>query len=164
MVSRNIVKYAERSVVYNVFNFPITNFIGFNQNDQLYVPEYQRELVWDQEDKDYLIESIMMNMPIGNIFLNDRDSNHQYEVVDGQQRLDAIIGFYKNDYKWHGYYFKDLPHTMQVRFEMFSLATYITKYENRSEIIELYYRINWAGENHSLEELIQFDELRREGR
>ena len=77
--------------------------------------------------------------------------------------MDAIIGFFNNDYKWQGVYFKDLPKTMQVRFEMFSLATYITKYDDRSKIIELYYRINWAGELHSLEELIQFDELLKGG-
>ena len=148
--------YFDRKVVYNVFNYPITNYLNFMQNNQIRIPDYQRDLVWDLEKKELLIESMMMNMPIGNIFMNDVGYG-QYELVDGQQRLDAIWTFFNNEYAWHGLYFKDLPKEMQFRFEMFSVATYITRYRERSQLIELYYRINWGGITHSIDELEELD-------
>lgn len=154
-------KYGNRRIVYNLFNFPVTNFLNYFENDHIFTPEYQRGLVWEHEQKELLVESIMTNIPIGNIFINDRGYNH-YEIVDGQQRLDAIWNFYNNNFTWEGLLFKELPMEMQSRFEMFVLATYITKYKERKQIIELYYRINWAGVEHSVEELIKIDkELRK---
>ena len=61
-------------------------------------PEYQRRQVWDQKKKSKLIESLLMNVPIPPIFLYERDYN-RYEVMDGQQRLNAIIEFYDNRFK-----------------------------------------------------------------
>ena len=152
-------KYGNRRIVYNLFNFPVTNFINLFENKKVTIPEYQRGLVWNQEQKEMLIESIMMNMPIGNIFLNEQGYGF-YEIVDGQQRLDTIWSFYKNGITWEGLLFKELPMSFQTRFEMGIVATYITKYDERKQIIELYYRINWGGLEHSVEELLKIDQER----
>jgi hypothetical protein len=59
-------------------------------------PEYQRRLVWDVEKKSLFIESLLMNIPVPPIFLYETDLN-RYEVMDGQQRLNAILEFYDNN-------------------------------------------------------------------
>jgi hypothetical protein len=59
-------------------------------------PEYQRRLVWDTEKKSRFIESLLMNIPVPPIFLYETDLN-RYEVMDGQQRLNAILEFYENN-------------------------------------------------------------------
>lgn len=59
-------------------------------------PEYQRRLVWDTGKKSRFIESLLMNIPVPPVFLYETDLN-RYEVMDGQQRLNAIIEFYEND-------------------------------------------------------------------
>ncbi|WP_186056166.1 DUF262 domain-containing protein [Burkholderia gladioli] len=64
-------------------------------------PEYQRRLVWDRTKKSRLIESLLMNVPVPPIFLFEHDLN-RYEVMDGQQRLNAIMEFYTNRFKLHG--------------------------------------------------------------
>ena len=152
----------DKRVEYNLYNFPITNFLKYFENNQLYVPDYQRGLVWDDKQKELLVESIIINMPIGNIFLND-DRYCNYEIVDGQQRLMAIWDFYNNKFTWGGLFFKELPYEIRIRFEMGVVATYITTYKERKDIIELYYRINWAGTEHTLDELIAIDKKRKEG-
>jgi hypothetical protein len=64
-------------------------------------PEYQRRRVWDIKRKSQFIESLLMNVPIPPIFLLEWEYG-RYEVMDGQQRLDAVISFYSNEYKLTG--------------------------------------------------------------
>src|ERR1039458_3119627 len=64
-------------------------------------PEYQRRLVWPQEKKSLFIESLLMNIPIPPVFLYESDLN-RYEVMDGQQRLNAILEFYENNLELKG--------------------------------------------------------------
>lgn len=64
-------------------------------------PEYQRRLVWDRQKKSRFIESLLMNIPIPPIFLYEHELS-RYEVMDGQQRINAILEFYDNDLKLSG--------------------------------------------------------------
>ena len=64
-------------------------------------PEYQRRLVWDRKKKSLFIESLLMNVPIPPVFLYEVDLN-RYEVMDGQQRLNAVLEFYENNLKLTG--------------------------------------------------------------
>ena len=60
-------------------------------------PEYQRRLVWSKEKKSLFIESLLMNIPVPPVFLYENDLN-RYEVMDGQQRLNAILEFYEDSF------------------------------------------------------------------
>lgn len=64
-------------------------------------PEYQRRLVWDDRKKSRFIESFIMNVPIPPVFLFEQDLN-RYEVMDGQQRLNAVLEFYENRFSLKG--------------------------------------------------------------
>ena len=64
-------------------------------------PEYQRRQVWDNKKKSRLIESLLMNVPIPPIYLFENDYN-RYEVMDGQQRINSVVDFYKNTLKLTG--------------------------------------------------------------
>ena len=64
-------------------------------------PEYQRRLVWSQKKKSLFIESLLMNIPVPPVFLYESDLS-RYEVMDGQQRLNAIVEFYDNELKLSG--------------------------------------------------------------
>lgn len=74
-------------------------------------PSYQRELVWELEDKQQLIESIFNNVDIGKFVFHKTEKHHPYgyyEVVDGKQRLNALCEFLENKFTYNGYYYKDL--------------------------------------------------------
>ena len=84
-------------------------------------PEYQRRTVWDDQKRSLFIESLLLNVPIPPVFLYEWELS-RYEVMDGQQRLNAIVDFYDNGFplrgleRWHeinGSRFRDLPETLQ---------------------------------------------------
>ena len=64
-------------------------------------PDYQRRITWNGKKRSKLIESLIMNIPIPPIYLYEKDYN-QYEIMDGLQRVSAIIDFYKDDYALTG--------------------------------------------------------------
>ncbi|MCM1372602.1 MAG: DUF262 domain-containing protein [Bacteroides sp.] len=55
-------------------------------------PDFQREEVWSPENKSRLIESLLLNIPI-TMFYVSADTDGNYTVVDGLQRLSAIRDF-----------------------------------------------------------------------
>ena len=80
-------------------------------------PEYQRRLRWDNKKKSRLIESFIMNVPVPPVFLYENQVG-RFEVMDGQQRLNAVVDFIKNRFElsglmsWpslNGRRFSDLP-------------------------------------------------------
>lgn len=75
----------------------IQDFVGLFERDQLNLePGFQRDSVWQPNDRRKLIESIFQNYPIPSIFLykqiND-DGRLIYDVIDGKQRLETILMF-----------------------------------------------------------------------
>lgn len=63
-------------------------------------PSFQRERVWNNEDRYALIESITVEYPIGLVMWNTQDyvdadgvKADKFDVVDGQQRLRTIIEY-----------------------------------------------------------------------
>lgn len=85
----------------NDFFLPqILDFVRNNKWLNLH-PEYQRRLVWDVKKKSLFIESLLLNIPIPPIFLYESELN-RYEVMDGQQRLNAVVDFYENGFALHG--------------------------------------------------------------
>lgn len=68
-------------------------YVWYKEN-KLYVNRrYQRKLVWSQEEKQKLIESILKRYPIPAILIAERDQAGTYEIIDGLQRLHAIVSF-----------------------------------------------------------------------
>ena len=59
-------------------------------------PEYQRRLRWTNRQKSNLIESFLLNIPIPPIFFYENDAA-KYEVMDGQQRMNAIFEFFAEE-------------------------------------------------------------------
>lgn len=60
-------------------------------------PEYQRRLRWTNQQKSKLIESLLLNIPVPPVFLYENDAA-RYEVMDGQQRLNAVKSFLRDEF------------------------------------------------------------------
>jgi hypothetical protein len=58
-------------------------------------PFYQRRNRWDKKKQSQLIESFLINIPVPSIILYEKKYN-VYEVMDGQQRINALKEFYEN--------------------------------------------------------------------
>lgn len=64
-------------------------------------PPYQRRSVWNQDFKDYFVETVLMNYPAPAIFLFEDispDGRSSYNVVDGKQRLTTLLEFIRGDF------------------------------------------------------------------
>lgn len=90
-------------VVYQTNNFllpQITDLISSRKVINIR-PEYQRRLRWSDKQKSRLIESLLLNIPIPPVFFFESEAA-EYEVMDGQQRLNAIKEFMKNEFSLKG--------------------------------------------------------------
>lgn len=56
-------------------------------------PSYQRGDVWTTNDRQALIESILRGIPLPSIILREVGASDPQEVVDGKQRLTALLRF-----------------------------------------------------------------------
>jgi hypothetical protein len=75
-------------------------FQRFKEDTIILSPDFQRNPVWQKPQKDYLIETILLDLPIPEIYIVNRitsDGNSTWIVVDGQQRLRTILEFINND-------------------------------------------------------------------
>ena len=95
-------KHAFR-VVYQTNNFFLPQLKDLvEKGDILNIrPEYQRRLRWVGPQKSRLIESLLLNIPVPPIFLYET-SEARYEVMDGQQRLNAIKEYIAGDFPLGG--------------------------------------------------------------
>ena len=64
-------------------------------------PEYQRRSRWSTQQKSRLIESLLLNIPVPPVFFYESTAA-RYEVMDGQQRLNAVREFIAGDFALSG--------------------------------------------------------------
>ena len=79
-------------VDYDTHEFTIEVLLSKFENDEIFVPDYQREFVWGQTRQSKFIESLLIGIPIPYLFLSDTTDGN-LEIVDGWQRLSTIRAF-----------------------------------------------------------------------
>lgn len=89
-----------------------------NENGELDVkPPFQRNPVWVTRQKGYLIDTILNGFPIPEIYMQetiDGSGNSKYIIVDGQQRIRAILEFIEGKYSMDE---KDSPNFSDMSFD-----------------------------------------------
>lgn len=91
-------KYArgEVRIVTEQARYPLSTIAKlFLSADYQMNPEFQRRHRWSPLQQSRLIESFIMNVPVPPIFLYEDKFSH-YEVMDGLQRVTAIIKLYSD--------------------------------------------------------------------
>ena len=62
---------------------------------------YKRSIPWTLIQKSRLIESFLLNIPVVPIILSELNAKI-YEIVDGEQRILAIVDFFTNNFQLEG--------------------------------------------------------------
>ena len=62
--------------------------------DEIVIPPFQRSYVWNIRQASRFIESLLLGLPVPEIFLSRDFDSDKYVVIDGQQRLKTIQFFY----------------------------------------------------------------------
>lgn len=139
---------------------------------------YQRKLVWTVEEKERLIDSVLHKYPLPQFLIAaaDASSDFRFEVIDGMQRLNAIVAFIENEFSLGGRYFdlETLASTKKLRDEgkliqkipildrsqsvdiaNYEIAQSVYQTADKSNIEEVFRRINSSGQKLSLQDLRQ---------
>lgn len=64
-------------------------------------PPWQRKDVWSLKRKRELVRSLILGIPLPSIILHRKDGRHS--IIDGKQRLTAIMQFMQNEWKLPNY-------------------------------------------------------------
>lgn len=119
-------------------------------------PDYQRGHVWSEEQQIAFVEYGLMGGENSMVITTNcpgwmADFRGPYELVDGLQRVTAVLRFMRNEIKAFGHYlreYEDRPRMTQgcFRWRVCDLPT-------RAEVLKLYLLINSGGVVHSPEEI-----------
>jgi hypothetical protein len=85
---------SEYDVISSPNDFNVKTIFDLITSGVIEIPGFQRNYVWDIRRASKLIESIIVGLPIPQIFLYEKDRN-RFLVIDGQQRLMTIYYFMK---------------------------------------------------------------------
>ena len=111
-------------------------------------PDYQRGYVWTLEDKQRLIKSIFDRMDIGKfVTLEYPYPENRLEIVDGKQRLRAIMDFYEGRFAYEGKTWFQLSWMDKQSFTdiMVQVAQLDASMVKKSDILWLFLAINKGG-------------------
>ncbi|MBZ9815787.1 DUF262 domain-containing protein [Mesorhizobium sp. CA7] len=159
---QDAVETARNEVRYLVTDFPVDTLIRKYKDDNpdegdIYVPTYQRSLQWNNDQKSYFIESLLLRIPIPPIFFYEVGG--RLEVVDGSQRIRTLVDF-KNDVfrlvnlekldSLNGLKFSKLPSVTKKRFLNSPIRSFVLEEgTDESSRVELFRRINTSSKQLS---------------
>ena len=75
-------------------DFNVLTIFNFLESGAVRIPGFQRNYVWDLGRASKLIESLILGLPVPQVFLYEIERN-KFLVIDGQQRLMSIYYFIK---------------------------------------------------------------------
>lgn len=130
------------------------------RSNQLIIPEFQRQYVWDQTRASKLIESFLLGLPVPGVFLYRERSTNKLKVIDGQQRILSAVRFFDGVFdervfrlkrvqsRWEGKSYADLSEVDRLQVEDTVLrATVVQQLDpaDESSIYHVFERLNTGG-------------------
>ncbi|NES77816.1 MULTISPECIES: DUF262 domain-containing protein [Okeania] len=117
-------------------------------------PSYQRRSVWNQDYKDYFIDTVLHEYPAPAIFIYQEISPEgvsKVSIVDGKQRLSTLFQFVNNEFpvsekmsiqRFRGKYFQDLETKDKQDFWKYQFAIEYLPSSDEDVISNIFDRIN----------------------
>ena len=76
-------------------DYNISTLIDLIKRGHIKIPSFQRNYVWKLDTASKFIESVIIGLPIPQVFLFEKERNN-FLVIDGQQRLVSVYLFKKS--------------------------------------------------------------------
>lgn len=117
-------------------------------------PPYQRRSVWNENYKDYFIDTVLNDYPAPAIFIYQEitpEGVSKVSIVDGKQRLSTLFEFVQNEFpvydgatieRLRGKYFKDLDIETKQNFWKYQFAIEYLPSSDEKIIGNIFDRIN----------------------
>lgn len=134
--------------------YRISDFVDWDGDKRLVLnPDFQRGPVWTASARSYLIDTILRQLPIPKVFLRTsvdiRTKRSVREVVDGQQRLRAILDFANDRFvlstrseQFAGLRYSTLDPELQQIFLSYPIAVDQLLNATDDDVLEVFARLN----------------------
>lgn len=149
---------------YEIKEWPIgvlvEKFTNGRETDEseIFIPDYQRDMVWTPRQQSRFIESILIKLPVPFIFAADvgqGDREGALEIIDGSQRIRTLDNFVANKLELvglkkltqaSGMRFSDLSKPRQMRFKRTTVRVIeLTEKADEDARREMFDRLNSGG-------------------
>lgn len=147
---------------YNTFfeHLLIVNEQYQSEHQRDWIPDFQRERVWNLQQKQALIVSMLNGLSIGSFYVNkcwtpDKTTREQIDRVlyDGQQRYAAITEFLNGEFPIivdnKKYFISDLSRKEWRNIINYNVSVCETSFDNLNDLIDFYVLLNKSGVAHS---------------
>ncbi len=134
--------------------FRIADFVEWHTKKALTLnPEFQRRSVWSPSARIFLIDTILRRLPIPKVFMRTiidvKTKRSVREVVDGQQRMRAILDFANDQMtlssrakEFRGLRYSTLPDDLKQSFLTYPIAVEQLINASDSDVLEVFARLN----------------------
>lgn len=142
-----------RDICEGFINDPVEGVTAWNGKLNVR-PQYQREFVYDEEQRSLVIDSIRKGYPLSVMYWAENPEDGTFEVIDGQQRTISICDFimdaFSVDYRfWHNL----MPYEQEEILD-YELDVYIGYGGTSEERYDWFHRVNQSGEKLVMQELL----------
>jgi hypothetical protein len=132
----------------------VNDFLRWNNEEALILsPKFQRRRVWPPKARAFLIDTIMRGLPIPKLYMRQhldlRSTKTIQEVVDGQQRLRAVLDFHSDsiqlpndDSERAGRTFSKLSKEDQRTFLTYEFSVDLLVEAADADVLDIFARIN----------------------
>jgi Protein of unknown function DUF262 len=140
---------------YQPRSYSVSDFWEWHKQGSLVLqPRFQRREVWSPKAQSYLIDTIIKDLPIPLIFIRQsidaNDKKSVREVVDGQQRIRAILKYIEDTFilsRTHnkelgGKRFSQLPEEIQNQILAYELPIALLSGVSDADVLRIFSRIN----------------------
>lgn len=148
----------QKAVSYDIRELTIEYYVAKYLKDEekddneLYVPDYQREFIWEEWRQSRFIESLFLGLPLPLIFVAEIVKDGRLEIVDGSQRIRTLAAFLNDELQLNGLkmltelngvFFSQLQSSRQRKFKNISMKMIVLSSKATEEIRnEMFDRIN----------------------
>ncbi|MFH0846641.1 MAG: DUF262 domain-containing protein [Chloroflexota bacterium] len=131
------------------------------QRGEITVQKFQRGWVWKPPQASKLVDSFLLGLPVPEIFVYRDPISEKHIVIDGQQRLRTIVGFFEGilpdgtdfylrnvSVQWEGKHYNDLSEAEQRRFRNTTLRVVVIEQsdpKDNSSMYAIFERLNTGG-------------------
>lgn len=152
--AETVIRDLELTVRYIITDYTVEFLAAKVRTKEYYVPEYQREMIWDNSVQSRFIESVLIGLPIPPVFLW-QDDEGRMEIVDGSQRMRTLRRFVDGELilsnlellsSLNNFKFQDLLESPQRKFNSRTLRSIVLEQATTTATrTEMFARINTGG-------------------
>lgn len=154
----NQIQSEQKAISYDMKEFTIELYVNKylenidKDDNELYVPDYQREFIWDDKHQSRFIESLYLGLPVPFMFSAEIKESGRLEIVDGSQRIRTLAAFMKDELtlshlekltEMNGCRYSELPIGLQRSFKNIAIRMVVLSSKATEDVRnEMFDRIN----------------------